>query len=92
MTGSDICRMAVEAYGADAQMTVALEELSELQKEICKAKRGKLNVENISEEIADVEIMLEQLRIMFENAAKVNEWRERKLLRLKVRMIEEGVV
>lgn len=49
-------------YGVK-QLYVAIEELSELQKELCKAMRAeKFNNKNeIIEEIADVSIMLEQL-------------------------------
>ena len=38
------------------QVIVAIEELSELQKELCKSLRGDTNYDNIIEEIADVEI------------------------------------
>ena len=48
------------------QLTVAVEELSELIKEICKCKRGSNNLENIIEEMADCYIMLKQLEIIFD--------------------------
>jgi hypothetical protein len=56
---------AIATYGKDMQLTVAIEELSELQKEICKHKRGVDNLPAIIEEIADCYIMLEQLQIIF---------------------------
>lgn len=56
---------AIETYGKDMQLTVAVEELSELIKEICKNKRGADNRENIVEEMADCYIMLMQLEIIF---------------------------
>lgn len=56
---------AVETYGKDMQLTVAVEELSELIKEICKSKRGGDNRDNIIEEIADCYIMLKQVEIIF---------------------------
>ena len=40
---------------------IFFEEMSELQKELCKHDRGKDNREAIAEEIADVQIMLEQM-------------------------------
>lgn len=52
--------------GIENQSIVALEELSELQKEICKMRRGIGNKEHLSEEIADVEIMLEQIKELYE--------------------------
>lgn len=56
---------AIEHYGKDMQLNVAIEELSELIKEICKYKRGEGNIEHIIEEMADCQIMLSQLRIIF---------------------------
>lgn len=53
---------ALVTFGERTQMVVALEELSECQKEICKYMRGYGNAEHLAEEIADATIMLEQLR------------------------------
>ena len=60
-----IFEKAIETYGADLQKQVAIEEMAELTKEICKDFRGKGNREHILEEIVDVSIMLEQLQIMY---------------------------
>lgn len=57
---------AIETYGADLQKQVAIEEMAELTKEICKDFRGRGNREHILEEIVDVSIMLEQLQIMYD--------------------------
>lgn len=52
-------------FGDVAQTIVAIEELSELQKELCKWLRdSKRDITPIVEEIADVRIMLEQLQAM----------------------------
>ncbi len=50
----EILKRAVETYGAQAQTLMVFEEMSELQKELCKHARGKDNREAIAEEIADV--------------------------------------
>lgn len=60
-----IIQKALDAYGYDLQKQVAIEEMSELTKEICKDFRGKGNRENILEEIADVQFMLYQLMAMY---------------------------
>lgn len=57
---------ALRRWGIDAQVLMAIEEMSELTKELCKSFRGDLDFAAISEEIADVTIMLEQLRIFLE--------------------------
>ena len=55
----------LEKKGSKNQTIIAIEELSELQKELCKALRNKLNINNLIEEIADVEIMLFQIKKIF---------------------------
>ena len=55
---------AWEANGMLAQLVVALEEMSEVQKEICKLLRGKPDLMHLAEEVADATIVLEQVRQM----------------------------
>lgn len=57
-------KKAIDTYGKDKQLDVVIEEMSELTKEICKFKRGQDNHQQIVEEIADVEIMLQQLKMI----------------------------
>lgn len=80
-----IYRAALTAWGADAQTLMVFEEMAELQKELCKAARGKDNREQIAEEIADVEIMLEQMKVLHDCAEAVTAYRESKLRRLAIR-------
>lgn len=62
---------AVRTWGRDAQMLMMVEEMSELTKEICKFYRAADDASasaaagNIREEMADVQIMLDQMKIMF---------------------------
>lgn len=65
---------------------MVFEEMSELQKELCKALRGSINQDNIAEEIADVEIMLEQMKLLFEVESQVDKFKEYKLERLEERL------
>ena len=55
----------IEHYGVAAQKVKAIEELSELQKEIAKDLIGQGNIEHVAEEIADVQIMLRQLQMIY---------------------------
>lgn len=81
---------AITAYGAPAQMDMAVEEMAELTKALCKVKRvscaaeAKAVLENVVEEMADVQIMLDQLRIIFGRSTA--EAKEYKLERLKKRL------
>ncbi len=77
---------AIKKYGDHMQQMVAIEEMSELIKELVKHSRGAENNNHIAEEIADVFIMLEQLMIMFDNESLVRQYIEQKLFRLQFRM------
>ena len=86
---------AIETYGKDMQLTVAVEEFAELIKEICKSKRGADNREAIIEEMADCYIMLDQLALIFDIPHRdINNVMGRKIARLdrrlKKRLAERG--
>lgn len=82
---------AIATYGVDMQLTVAVEELSELIKEICKSKRGADNLESIVEEMADCYIMLKQMEIIFDiDHDDLNEMVKNKITRLEKRLAERG--
>jgi len=72
---------AIREWGEEAQMLMAIEECSELIQALTKVWRGKHSKSNIEEEIADVEIMIDQLKIIFD-AGGVADWRKTKLERL----------
>lgn len=85
----DTYAVAVSVYGKQSQLIMAMEEMAELTKELSKNIRGTRNVPAISEEIADVEIMLEQLKIIFANRAEVDRHRSEKLKRLSERLVHD---
>ena len=70
MDKAQIYKAFSEQHGIKNQMIKVIEELAELQKELCKyslynqEKDSFSILTNICEEIADVEIMLEQLKII----------------------------
>lgn len=88
MTNEDrgIYRKAISQYGGDNQVIVAIEELSELQKELCKHLRGNTNTEHIAEEMADCEIMLDQLKMIFCNNELIDMYHKQKIQRLNMRL------
>lgn len=90
-----IMRQAIETYGVQAQCDVAIEEMAELTKAIMKIRRvaddyGKTQValDNLLEEIADVDIMIEQMKIMW-GPKQVEEYRRKKLERLDRRLNDD---
>ena len=84
-----VCQRAVEAYGKEHQLIICMEEMAELTKELSKNLRGHNNLQEIAEEVADVEIMLEQVKVIFDLKEEVSEAKEAKLLRLQKRIIRD---
>lgn len=76
----------IEFYGADMQLNICIEEMSELIKELCKAKRGNPDMNHIAEEMADVKIIMEQLSLIYNNAEDVSKWYQKKIDRLDKRL------
>lgn len=83
----EIMRSAIRKNGRAMQTVVAIEEMSELQKELTKYIRGKGNKEALTEEVADALIMITQIQLMYqicdEDVRKVMDF---KLNRLKERI------
>lgn len=83
---TEVLQRALDTYGSTLQIAMVFEEMSELQKELCKYLRGKYSPASIAEEIADVEIMIEQMKMLFCCAEDVRNERRRKVERLKERL------
>lgn len=80
-----VYKEALDKWGA-AQIIILFEEMAELQKELTKHLRGKENRIEIAEEIADVEIMLEQMKLLFKIENAVEKHKKLKIQRLKNRL------
>ena len=83
-----ICLRAINHFGPKHQKGKLIEELAELTVEITREQDGRTDKAKIREELADVIIMCEQMRIIF-GAADVDAEIARKLERLK-NMISGG--
>ena len=83
-----IYQAACEKYGIDSQIVIAIEEMSELTKEICNISRGQRNIESLAEEIADVTIMMEQLRVIYDINDLTCDHMDAKIRRLQIRLEE----
>lgn len=81
-----VYQAALRKWGVDLQTMMAVEEMSELTKEICKIKRGKIDLDALADEIADVTIMLEQLRMIYGLNDAVCDHMDAKILRLQSRV------
>ena len=88
MNKKDIYKRALKVFGKQNQITMVFEETAELQKELSKHLRGEDNIDHIAEEIADVEIMLEQMKILFDIEDRVGQYKGEKINRLNDRINE----
>ena len=84
------CRQIVEHYGFEGQRDILIEECAELIQAVCKIKRDGGGVSfNFLEELADVSIMIEQMKQalngkeLIEFLTIVNQKIERQLARIK---------
>lgn len=90
-----VLKAAIDKYGNDSQLAVAQEECAELIQAISKLNRAedsdhpgraaKAALNHLMEEAADVQIMLDQIRIMYPSKA-YDTIRAQKIARLQKRM------
>ena len=88
MEKEEIYLKLIQKFGVENQCVVAVEELSELQKEVCKMLRKIGNVYNLAEEIADVQIILEQLVLIHNCESEVMLLKQQKLQRVCERYLK----
>lgn len=81
----------IDHYGTLNQKLIAIEEMAELQKAIVKDIRqnSKENTDAVIEEIADVQVMLEQLKMIFSCKSKIDEIMDAKIDR-QIKRIMDG--
>lgn len=82
----DIYDKALKLWGEEAQIKVAIEEMAELINALMKFDRNRVCTNEVAEEIADCQIMLEQLSNIFCGAGVIEQIKLRKLQRLMDRI------
>ena len=78
----DVYKAALDFWGITEQRLKAIEEFAELMVELAKRDSSVNNLKGIYEELADAEIMLEQMKIYF-GQQEVEKRKMFKLERLK---------
>lgn len=82
--------LILNSQSVDINKTIVIEELSELQKELCKDLRGYNRREEIKEEMADVYICLQLLKEIYNFFDEdLDKMYERKMRR-NIQRIKEG--
>ena len=94
----ELYKKAEKTWGKESQFVIAIEEMSELSTKLCHLLRGRKEKDDdddfrvkheIAEEIADVEIMLEQLKMTLNIELYVHDFKFCKLERLRERLEKE---
>jgi GH35 family endo-1,4-beta-xylanase len=88
MTENEIYQAAIVKWGADHQIDKAIEECSELIAALIQHRDGRVPKFDVANEVADVEIMCGQMRVLFGND-QVNNCKQHKLNRLQKLISEE---
>ncbi|MDU6348534.1 MAG: hypothetical protein E6593_17550 [Clostridium sp.] len=88
MNRNEVLNKAISTWGYMMQEDICIEEMSELTKAIIKNRRNQETefsgrIDSIKEENADVQIMLDQMRIVYGSTASLE---ESKLERLAKRL------
>lgn len=84
----EVFEAAIRKFGEDHQIDKAIEEMAELTKALLKLRSNKqydMHIKlftDICEEIADVEIMIDQLKLLFDNLF-IEHYRKIKIERLE---------
>lgn len=83
MIDKKLLNKAIKLWGVEAQIWMAIEEMSELTSTLCQKWRGRDS--DVIQEIADVKIMMAQIELIFGEEA-VRHATEQKMERLKARL------
>ena len=76
----------VNLWGFESEEQMMIEEMAELTTALCHISRNRGSIEAVMEEIADVEIMLNQMKIIFPSIEAI---KKKKLERLALRVDEK---
>ena len=96
---TEVLKRAIHTYGESSQIDMAIEEMAELTIALLKYKRAERSQSeydfktirsNISEEIADVMIMVSQLVLIFETQNEIVDCYDSKIRRLEKRLERES--
>ena len=81
---------ALATWGVEDQVFMLFEETSELVNALCKLRRGRVELDDVITELADAQIMIEQMLVAFDAESAFEVEKKRKLDRLKERLDKYG--
>ena len=89
---NDIYKLAIDTYGSENQLNMAIEEMAELIQAINKTRRYPESLkakDNVAEEMADVAIMLEQLALIYDCHNEAFNWKEHKIKKILENLMKD---
>lgn len=86
MMDAELYQAAADKWGADAQAGIAVEEMGELIAALSRYARGRVGIEAVAEEVADVMICMEQMAFAFCPQGMVGDFKQQKIERLAQRV------
>jgi len=78
-TVEELAQIALQLWGYESQVNMAVEECSELILASRHLDRGKATLEDFMREVADVEIMMAEMKAMFNDPARYEELKAEKI-------------
>lgn len=90
MEHEKLYRAAISVWGTEHQTKKTFEEIGEFIEAICKCAEHRDKAAHVAEEIADVQIMLEQMTVLYGIEKEVEAFRESKLSYLDLLVHKEG--
>jgi len=91
MTDEELFDKCREKWGLPSQIIMLAEECGELVEatlHLLRNKKQENALKHFEEEIADVELMIDEMKHYFKNASMIAKWRKAKIARLKKRLEE----
>ena len=86
----EICIAAMQTWGPKVQKLIIFEEIAEFMKTFAKCVRTKGNYEELINEIADMEVILQQLKFMYDAESDVEKIVSSKLQKLEEKLWSEN--
>jgi len=80
---TEVLNQAIEAFGNDSQIGMCIEECGELIAALNRYNRGRIRIKDVAGELADVCIMIEQMKLVFGCSMMFQTEFRRKMNRLK---------
>jgi NTP pyrophosphatase (non-canonical NTP hydrolase) len=81
---TEICQYALDKWGMNAQLDQMAEECAEFIIALNHFRRGRINEQQLLEEIADVSVMVQEMKVYFYEQVEVIEKRKIRRLNRKI--------